>query len=118
MGTPRHWRDGARGRDRRTTAAPTVVARSAVRELRRYLRHARHVRRPLLPEVRDATKGIDVSSHADTIRDVLRQPINGEYSRELAARALLELEAENQQLRRERDDFEQRLHAYKSGEIV
>jgi len=28
------------------------------------------------------------------------------------------LEAENRQLRLERDNFEQRLHAYKSGEIV
>jgi hypothetical protein len=40
-----------------------------------------------------------MSRHAETIREVLSHSVNGEYSRELAARALLELEAENQQLR-------------------
>jgi negative regulator of sigma E activity len=40
-----------------------------------------------------------MSSHADTIRDVLRQPINGTYSLEIANRSLDALLAENQRLR-------------------
>lgn len=38
-------------------------------------------------------------THAETIRDVLRQPVNGEYSRELAARALDALVTEVEELR-------------------
>jgi hypothetical protein len=67
-----------------------------------------------------------MSSHADIGRNDIITPRTGEDGPVILSPALYDrfhdmyvaLLAENERLRLERDDFEQRLHAYKQGEIV